>query len=62
MCAAASAAEPASQADFPLRAESYAALEADLREEGWTAALKSRGFDSAVPTVWIAEVKLNATH
>lgn len=55
IAAAAAAAGGASK--FPLRAESYAPLEADLRVEGWTRGLEAQGFDRSAPTVWIAEVR-----
>lgn len=53
---AAAAATAPEAPKFPLRADSYAPLETDLRERGWTRSLEAKGFDRSSPTVWIAEV------
>lgn len=40
---------------YPLKAESWTALEVDLGVRGWSQRLMAGGFDPSVPTVWLAE-------
>ncbi|GAB4814181.1 hypothetical protein N2152v2_001227 [Parachlorella kessleri] len=46
---------PAVRAGFPLRVASWAAVAADLGEEGWVPQLEACGFDPGLPTIWVAE-------
>lgn len=40
---------------YPLRAESWAGVAADLEDPSWVKTLADAGFDRSKPTVWIAE-------
>lgn len=40
---------------YPLKAESYTAVQADLSDADWTAKLKDSGWQQDLPTLWIAE-------
>ena len=40
---------------FPLHAESWVTVAADLQNPGWTQQLIQQGFSREVPTIWVAE-------
>lgn len=53
-----SAATSVEQAQFPLLVDSWQAVPADLSQTSLASCFKTKGFDSSIPTVWVAEALL----